>query len=104
MNRGLPDRVFPKDCRCYAFLMKLIMMPVLLYELIFFIPMTLGMKRFFMLQAAMPCGISMVNFAGAYNQDLDFAAFATFVTTAIIIVWIPLILTLTTVIPMGLLT
>jgi predicted permease len=85
----------------YVFLMKMIMMPILLYGLIFFIPMTLEMKRFFMLEATMPCGISMVNFAEAYNQDSDFAAFSTFVTTTIAIVWIPLVLTLTTILPMG---
>lgn len=87
----------------YVFLMKMIMMPVLLYGLILFIPMTLEIKRFFMLEAAMPCGISMVNFAEAYNQDSDFAAISTFVTTTIAIVWIPLILTLTAILPLGML-
>jgi predicted permease len=50
------------------------------------------MKQFIVLEAAMPTGISMVNFTKAYNQDSDFAAIGIFGTTFFSMLWLPLLM------------
>lgn len=76
----------------WVILVKMIISPVILFALVWFLPLSAPMKQFVVLEAAMPTGISMVNFARAYNQDSDFAAISIFSTTVFSMVWLPLLM------------
>ena len=71
---------------------KMIISPAIMLGLIWFIPISPVMKQFIVLEAAMPTGISMVNFTKTYNQDSDFAAIGIFGTTFFSMLWLPLLM------------
>jgi hypothetical protein len=76
----------------YVILIKMILMPLLLFVIVLWIPLDGQMKQFLVVDAALPSGISMVNFAKTYHQDSDFAAVAVFATTAFSVIWLPFLL------------
>jgi len=68
---------------------KMFLSPLIIFGLVWFLPLEPLMKQFVILDAAMPTGISMVNFSKAFDQDSDFAAISIFSTTTIALLWLP---------------
>ncbi len=76
----------------WVILVKMVLSPLILMAMVWFLPIPALMKQFLVLDAAMPTGISMVNFARVYNQDSDFAAVSIFATTVFSILWLPVLM------------
>lgn len=78
----------------YLVFLKMIVIPFLMTLIVWFMPFKSSVKQLLVLMAAMPSGISLVNFANTYDQDSDFAAVSIFATTLFSIIWIPALLLL----------
>jgi len=76
----------------YLVLIKMVLSPLILLGIVWFLPLEPLMKQFVILDAAMPTGISMVNFTKAFDHDTDFAAISIFSTTTIALLWLPILM------------
>jgi predicted permease len=76
----------------YLILIKMVLSPLISLGIVWFLPLEPLMKQFVILDAAMPTGISMVNFTKAFDKDTDFAAISIFSTTTVALLWLPVLM------------
>jgi malate permease and related proteins len=70
--------------------LKLLIMPVLFFLIVHFLPIAGTSRGVAVIEAAMPCGVTAVTFASRYNADEKLAASATTITTLLSILTIPI--------------